>query len=431
MRTGSSRKSALRSIFGAVVVSSALVASGCSFDGLNSLPVPGAEGTGAGSYELKALIPNAANLVQNAPVLINDATVGSVGKIEVKNWQAELTLRLNKGTQVPVGSYVMVGLTSVLGSLNLQIVQPEDADKGTIAPGGQIPAADCPEQSNIAQPTNAEPIPDINSAQQVSACTYPTTEQVLSSLSVVLNGGGLAQVGDIVHELNTAMAGRQDVLHDLVPRLNTLVGELNVQRENIIRAMEGLDRLTGQINEQTPVVERALADGPRILKLLVDQRVNFTDALGALSRMSRTTDDILKANSEDIQVVVSNLVPVLDQLQSTGPSLTQSLGILLTFPFAESAIPQVVRGDYLNAVINLDLTFGRLQRGALASVGVASQFYGPEGMFGKPAGAAGRGDDPFTGPLADTPPETSPTLPIAPQPETPAADQSPTGEEGP
>lgn len=408
MRAGWKRNWALRNLFGALVISSALLASGCGFDGLNSLPIPGAEGTGNGSYELKATIPNAANLVQNAPVLINDATVGSVGKIEVKNWQAQITLRLNKGTQVPVGSYVMVGLTSVLGSLNIQIVQPAKADKGTIRPGGEIPATSCPEQQNISPPPNEEPIPDINSAQQVATCTYPTTEQVLSSLSVVLNGGGLAQVGDIVHELNNAMAGRQDVLRDLLPRLNTLVGELNDQRENIIRAMEGLDRMTGSINKQTPVVEKALADGPKILKLLVDQRANFTDALGALSRMSRTTDDILKANSDDIRVLTSNLVPVLDQLQSTGPSLTQSLGILLTFPFAEEVIPQIVRGDYVNAVINLDLTFGRLQRGALASVGVGSQFYGPEGMFGKPAGAAGRGDNPFTGPLdADPPPETT------------------------
>jgi phospholipid/cholesterol/gamma-HCH transport system substrate-binding protein len=176
--------------------------------------------------------------------------------------------------------------------------------------------------------------------------------------------------------------------------------------------MEGLDRLSERINEQSPVVERALQQGPDILKLLVDQRVHFTDALGALSTLSRTTDDILQANSEDIRVVVSNLVPVLDQLQSTGPALTQSLGILLTFPFAEKAIPQVVRGDYLNGAINLDLTFGRLERGALASVGVASRFYGPEGMFGKPAGAAGRGDNPFTGPLAsDPPPQTESALP--------------------
>ncbi|WP_020105950.1 MCE family protein [Nocardia sp. 348MFTsu5.1] len=394
-----SRKAFARNMIGVAAVSTALVASGCGFDGLNSMPIPGADGTGSGSYELTTTIPNAANLVQNAPVMIDDATVGSVGTISVKDWKAQLTLRLNEGTQVPVGSHVMVGMTSVLGSLHLEIVQPENADAGTLQPGDEIPAASCPEQSNIVEPQNQEPIPDINSAQQVSECTYPTTEQVLSSLSVVLNGGGLAQVGDIVTELNNSMAGREDVLQKLIPRLNTLVAELNGQRDNIILAMEGLDRLTANINAQTPVVEKALADAPKILTLLVDQRVQFTNALASLSTLSRTTDDILQANSEDITVIVSNLVPVLDQLQSTGPALTQSLGILLTFPFAEEVIPQVVRGDYLNGEINLDLTFGRLQRGALASLGGPSQLYGPEGMLGAPAGAAGHGSDPFTGPL--------------------------------
>ena len=280
MRTQPRRKALARSIVGATVVSTALVASGCGFDGLNSMPIPGADGTGRGSYELTTIIPNAANLVQNAPVMINDATVGSVGKISVKNWQAQVTLRLNKGTSIPVGSHVMVGMTSVLGSLHLEIVQPDSADSGTLQAGDEIPAAGCPEPENIPEPENQEPIPDINSAQQVAACTYPTTEQVLSSLSVVLNGGGLAQVGDIITELNNSMAGREDVLRELIPRLNTLVEELSGQRANIIRAMEGLDRMTARINEQTPVVEKALADGPKILSLLSDQRVQFTDALG-------------------------------------------------------------------------------------------------------------------------------------------------------
>ncbi|PXW35441.1 UNVERIFIED_CONTAM: phospholipid/cholesterol/gamma-HCH transport system substrate-binding protein [Williamsia faeni] len=413
MSTTSRRKAFSRNIIGAAAISTALLSSGCGFDGLNSLPIPGADGTGPGSYELTTTIPNAANLVQNAPVMIDDATVGSVGAISVKDWKAQLTLRLNKGTQVPVGSHVMIGMTSVLGSLHLEIVQPENADAGTLQPGDEIPAASCPEQTNIVEPQNQEPIPDINSAQQVSECTYPTTEQVLSSLSVVLNGGGLAQVGDIVKELNNSMAGREDVLQKLIPRLNTLVAELNGQRDNIILAMEGLDRLTASINAQTPVVEKALADAPKILTLLVDQRVQFTDALASLSTLSRTTDDILQANSEDIRVIVSNLVPVLDQLQSTGPALTQSLGILLTFPFAEEVIPQVVRGDYLNGEINLDLTFGRLQRGALASLGGQSQLYGPEGLLGAPAGAAGQGADPFTGPLqSDVPIDTNQPSPM-------------------
>ena len=174
-------------VFATVVVA----ATACGFSGLNSLPVPGAQGTGSGAYQISAVLPNAAGLVSNAPVMIDDVTVGSVGDIEVRDWNAELDIRLDKGVRIPQGSHVMVGMTSVLGSTHLQIVEPDSYD-GYMAPGDQIPLPACPESPNIAAPTTAPPEPDINSAQQVPGCSYPTTEQVLSSLSVVLNGGGLS-----------------------------------------------------------------------------------------------------------------------------------------------------------------------------------------------------------------------------------------------
>ncbi|GAA3701235.1 MlaD family protein [Gordonia hankookensis] len=380
------------------VIAAVLIAgvSGCSFQGLNSMAIPGAQGTGNGSYQISAMIPTAAGLVSNAPVMIDDATVGSVGPITVDNWNAHVDIRLNPGVTVPRGSHVMVGMTSVLGSSHLQIVQPENPTGGVMAAGEEIPLTKCPEQSNITTSPGAPSVPDINSAQQVAACTYPTTEQVLSSLSVVLNGGGLAQFGDIVHEMNSVFTGRQDTISKLVPRLNTLVGDLNNQKANIIRATEGLDRLAASINEQTPTVEKALADGPQILGLLNEQKQQFTDTLGALGKLSKTSNDIIDANDKDIKTIVSNLAPVLDQLQATGPALTQSLGIFLTFPFYESAIPKIVKGDYVNSDLVLDLTFGRLSRGLLSSVGLV----GPEGIVGQQAGAAKRGLDPFTSPLS-------------------------------
>lgn len=369
--------------------------SACGFDGLNSMPIPGAQGTDEGSYQISAIIPNAGGLVTNAPVMIDDATVGSVGPITVQDWKARVTIRLDQGVRVARGSHVMVGMTSVLGSSHLAIVQPERPEGGWIGAGDQIPLTRCPEQNNITTDPSVPTVPDVNAAQQVEACTYPTTEQVLSSLSVVLNGGGLTQIGDIVDELNNMFTDRQDVIRRLVPRLNTLVSDLNDQRDNIIRAISGLDRLTAQINAQTPTVERALADGPRILQLLVDQRPKFTETLAALGKLSQTGNAIIDANEEDIKTIVGNLSPLLDQLQSTGPALTQSLGLLFTFPFVEEKIPDIVRGDYVNSDLVLDLTFDRLGKGIFSSVGLVN----PEGVLGSPAGAAGRGLNPFTSPI--------------------------------
>ena len=64
--------------------------------------------------------------------------------------------------------------------------------------------------------------------------TYPSTEQTLSSLSLVINAGGLAQLGDIIHNFNAALSGREQQVRDLLTRLDTFVGTLDDQRDNIV-----------------------------------------------------------------------------------------------------------------------------------------------------------------------------------------------------
>lgn len=394
----------------ALVAGALLIApiAACGTGPVSTLSSIGASGTGDGAYTITALIPSAAGLVRNAPVMINDATVGSVGDIEIKDWSAELTMRLEKGVKVPTGSHAMIGMTSVLGSSHVAIVAP-DKPKGTyLSDGGSLSMPNCPEQDNIAAP-KGKPVADINSAQQVDPCMYPTTEQVLSSLSVVLNGGGLSQVGDVVHELSQVFGDNDDELRTLVPRLNTLVKDLNGQTGNIISAMDGMNRLTQAINDQTPTVERALDSAPEILQLLVDQRKNLTTALDNVGNLSSTVNDILDENTEDIKTLVPNLRKLLEQLAQTGPALTNSLRILLTFPFIEENIPTIVKGDYVNSDLVLDLSWSRLNKSMVMSVTT-----GPEGVVGKPAAGAKRGTNPFTSPLTPgimTPKTKNPTNP--------------------
>lgn len=377
-----------------IAVTVAGLGSACGFSGINDLPVPGAQGTGENSYRISAVIPSAAGLVNNAPVMMNDVTVGSVGDISLDQWNAKIDIRLNRGVKVADGSYVMVGMTSVLGSTHLELVPPTGAPASYLKSGDQIPLPKCPAPTNIATPTGASE-PDITAAQQIPACNFPTTEQVLSSLSVVLNGGGLSQFGDIVHEMSQIFNGRDRQIRALIPRLSTLVGDLDSQRGDIIRATEGLDRLALNINQQTPTLQKALRDGPEILKLLNDQRPQLVSALDSVGKLSATTNDILQANADDIQTIVTNMAKAFRGLADAGPALPGSLRILLTFPFLEEMIPTLVKGDYINSDLVLDLTVPKLQRSILRSVGVV----GPAALTGKPAGAAGRALDPFSSPL--------------------------------
>lgn len=73
------------------VAATLLVSAGCSFDGGAGRHVgAGRRGHPGRSYTLTAVMPTMRQRHRQCPVMMNDATVGSIGSLRVKNWQAEL-----------------------------------------------------------------------------------------------------------------------------------------------------------------------------------------------------------------------------------------------------------------------------------------------------------------------------------------------------
>ena len=99
---------------------------GCQWRGLNSLPLPGTQGGGPGSYEIKAQLPDVGTFQQNSRVRVGDATVGNVTKIERQGWHALVTMRLNGDVNLPANATAKVGQTSLLGSLHIELAPPTE-----------------------------------------------------------------------------------------------------------------------------------------------------------------------------------------------------------------------------------------------------------------------------------------------------------------
>ncbi|MGW4715512.1 MCE family protein [Nocardia sp. NPDC004260] len=378
----------------------ALGVTGCQWDGLNSLPMPGTEGTAPGSYEVRVQMPNVTTLTRNSPVRVHDVAVGTVSKIEVEDWHALVTVSLNPDVHLPANAVAKIGQTSLLGSNHLELAEPTDQP-----PEGQLKAGDV--------------IP------LARAGTYPTTEQVLSSLSVVLNGGGVAQLETITHELNSAFTGREDAIRDLLPQLNELTTNLDRQTGDIIAAMSGLDRLGGQLAEQRDVVAEAIEQIHPALTVLADRRANITRAITALGELSDVVRRIVAASGDDLKANLRSLVPVLKSLSDTGSDLTEALKILATFPFPMKNLDHAIKGDYLNLFMTVDITGKRLDSNFLTGTPLGGRFGGVEGALGSFApGTAAQNGDPATGPLQAPPPAASqpaPTIPgLPPIPGIPA-----------
>ncbi|BBW99126.1 mammalian cell entry protein [Mycolicibacterium moriokaense] len=309
--------------------------SACQWQGLNSLPLPGTEGGGPGAYVVTAQLPNVAYMEPNARVRVGDATVGNVTKIERQDWHALVTMKLNGDVDLPSNATAKVGQTSLLGSLHIELAPPTDiAPQGKLHNGSLIPLS--------------------------RGGAYPATEQTLSAMSLLLNGGGLGQLQDITAAFSTAFAGREKDLKSLITQLDQFITKLNDQTGDIIAATESLNHLVGQIADQKPALDKALRTIPDALSVLREQRNNLADALDTFGKFSALTADTVNQTKDNLVKELRALGPVFESLANAGPDLTRSLSFLGTFPWPKETLTNWVRGDYANLTAIIDLTLSRI-----------------------------------------------------------------------
>jgi phospholipid/cholesterol/gamma-HCH transport system substrate-binding protein len=347
---------------GLVVLAAVVGLSGCgSWQGANSLPLPGTEGSGPGAYTIQAQLPNVDNIERNSRVRVGDVTVGKVTKIELQGWHALLTMELNGDVDLPANATATLGQTSLLGTLHIELAPPKDAaPEGKLHEGSLIPLA--------------------------SANTVPSTEQTLAAVSLLLNGGGIGQIEEITRTLSTAFAGRENDLRSLIGQLDGFVTNLNAQTGDIIAATDSLNNLTGQIAAQRPVVDKALKTIPDALSVLKDERRTLVDAVDALGKFAALTADSVNQTKENLVNELQDLGPVLKSLADAGPALTRSLDFYSTFPFPKPTLSKWLRGDYANLTAVIDLTLSRLDAGLLTGTRFEGELTELEMQWGRTIG---------------------------------------------
>jgi phospholipid/cholesterol/gamma-HCH transport system substrate-binding protein len=320
----------------AVACSAAL--GGCGWRGLNSFTLPGTAGGGSDSYTIQAQLPDVVNIQQNTRVRVDDVNVGNVTKIELQDWHALVTMRINGDVHLPANATAKLGQTSLLGSMHIELAPPKDEP-----PTGRL--------------TNGSVIP------LSRASLYPTTEQTLASVSILLNGGGIGQLQEINQALAKAFAGRENDMRSLLDQLDRFIAGTNEQTDDIIAAAESLNSLAGQVAEKDPVVDRALLTVPKALAVLAAEREKIADAIDQLGKFSAIAADTIRQSKESLVNNLRHIAPVLHSLADAGPSLTRGLDGLASYPWPASTVRNWFRGDYANLTLVVDLTLSRIDQG--------------------------------------------------------------------
>lgn len=387
-----------------------LAVTGCAFNGLNSLPLPGAVGRGPAARIYHVEIANVGTLEANSPVMIDDVIVGSISKMTVQGWHANVDISVQPGVVIPANVVAKVGQTSLLGSMHLELNPPlGQPASGRLQPGATIP---------------------LNRSS-----TYPSTEQTLSSLSVILNAGGLGQIGDIIHNFNASLSGRAGDVRDLLVRLDRFIGALDQQRGNLVASIQALNRLSGTFAAQRDVITEALNKIPPALDVLNRERPRLTTALNRLGTFGNTATKLVNDAGDDLVRNLKNLGPALGALADVGPDLDAALAYAPTYPFTQGLIDREIRGDYVNGFFYIDLTNAGLRRSILRGTHwerlgaeVVPAPGDPEYLlykYGAPPGAPGAlsGPGPVGEPMRG--PNAAPWQPGVPPPYVPPAPANP------
>ena len=336
----------------------ALVLSSCgSWKGISNVPLPGGPGTGSKKITIYVQMPDTLALNVNSRVRVADVYVGRVRAIELKNWVATLTLDLQPDVKLPQNTLAKIGQTSLLGSQHVQLDSPPDPSPQLLKSGDTIPLK--------------------------NSSAFPSTERVLASIATILRGGGISNLETIQTEIFNVLNGRGDQIREFLNRLDTFTDQLNQQRADITHAIDSTNRLLTIVGQRNDTLDRVLTEFPPLIKHFADTRDLFADAITALGRISVAADNALAPSSANLHTNLQNLQRPLKQLGRASPYVIGALKLMLTAPFSIENVPKVVRGDYLNVSLMVDLTLSAIDNGVLTGTGVSGMLRALEQAWGR------------------------------------------------
>ncbi|WP_116206335.1 MCE family protein [Amycolatopsis circi] len=312
----------------AAVLTLVLVTTGCGTGvSVYDLPLPGGAALGDHPIHVTASFTDVLDLVPQSGVKVNDVPVGQVAKVELAadGHSAIVDLVLNGDVDLPANAVARLRQASILGEKFVELAPPPDATpSGKLVDRAVIPL----DRSTLT----------------------PQIEEVFGALSLLLNGGGVAQVQNISHQLNAALGGKETAARSLLSNLDTLVKGLDEQRGEITRAIESVNRLAETLNAHTDQITTTLTGLTPGISVLNQQREALVGMLKSLDGLTSVAVGTVNRSKDDLVADLQALAPLLRRLADSGDKLPKAMEMIFTFPFPDAAL-DAIRGDYLNGFL--------------------------------------------------------------------------------
>lgn len=247
--------------------------------------------------QYKAVLPEAAGLVQGDPVRVNGLDVGRVGSIELGDDGVLVSFSItNPDIELGDLTTAEVSVETVLGDKALQL---DSAGGGSLADGATIPL----ERTSVPYDVNDALSELQTTTERIDVDTVATALETLAS---TLEGSA--------PELRSALQGVSRISATISSRDETL-------RSLLDHAEEFSDILADRSEDLTTL----LRDGNVLFAALVERRDDISSLLTNVSAVARELSGLVRDNEAQIGPTLEQLNRVIATLQANKTNISKTL----------------------------------------------------------------------------------------------------------
>ncbi|BBX15673.1 mammalian cell entry protein [Mycolicibacterium duvalii] len=259
-----------------------------------------------GPYTITAYFPTATAIYPGDEVRVSGVKVGSIDRIEPEGTQTKMTLKVDRGVQVPAEARAVIVAQNLVAARYVQLTPAyRQGDGPTMGDGGVIPA------ERTAVPVEWDEVKDqltrlatelgpqagrdgtsisrfVDSAADAMGGNGEKLRETLRQLSGVARvfAEGSGNIGDIITNLQVFVTALRDSKQQIVlfqNRLASLTSVINDSRSDLDSALTELSLAIGEVQRfvagsrnQTAEQVQRLAN---LTQILVDNRLAFENVL--------------------------------------------------------------------------------------------------------------------------------------------------------
>lgn len=366
----------------------------------------------ADDYELNIVMPNAANLVESAPVQIGGTRAGEVTALDARDGKAIVTVSIDsEHAPLPSGTKAHVEWKSLLGERVVNLL-PGNPANPPIPEGGMMPAG--AEQVELDQvlaaldPETREHVTSVvkqldatmrfhrDNIRQTLLAAGPTVQALGEVLKAVgSDGPAIRKLVSDLQEMTAPIAARQVKLQRIVTNLTSVTAATAPEQDKLRR---GLRQLTSTLDTTKRTLDLVPSATDEAVPLLND----LNPVTSKLDQVSRNLSPLLRRLRPTIDELRPALVSADMLLQRTPALLDTSHD---TIPGIGTAVTKA------NPAVDFLRPYTPDLMGWLANWGAAFSSYDTQGHFFRGLiqyGATAANDNPGAGPGIRGGPESRP-----------------------